>query len=558
MGPETKAPWCANGQFPPSLALEDTSGPPRPGGYAGVRLGEAQNPRPAEYRRGRTPEPKARTRINEAGDAVPGSHDSILRGARHLQLADAAQRVPAARAPPTMLNSHRPTQQRPRQQKNIPAVRRRRARIHRNTDKTLTPESVAQLRQLVRAARVVCGHIRSRRGNRCNHCRADTATRDLVIGTCPRVSHSPLSPPSSLPSRLHHPPTHRPPPPQSFQLILCALLVAPLRETQMVAMFMCDHAGAASRSSARRRRERPMRPALRHEHLSIAMHFAQALHHNSGPRQHEKLVEGGEEVEVTKLPQGVRPEALVSASEPHVLVLRAGLVVSQMAENVVAVPKIDSGGLLLGGKEILGSRCVPRDGRDQVQFGGFVPAVSFVIAREFFNFSVGALGHGSVFVGFIAGCRKRVRYLPFGSGVVGAGGLASPCPFLVAENVAGILVTVLGFGGPGRRGLVSPGPHLGAKSRLSTSSSCLWVSSLSELCLFFRLDGSHSCVFFQQCRSQVLWSRAVCYVALFAPLGLGLVCRSLAVLPPCVVCPVSPSFGLVFVVSFRARFVRAT
>ena len=74
-----------------------------------------------------------------------------------------------------------------------------------------------------------------------------------------------------------------------------------------------------------------MRPALRHEHLSIAMHFAQALHHNSGPRQHEKLVEGGEEVEVTKLPQGVRPEALVSASEPHVLVLRAGLVVSQMA-----------------------------------------------------------------------------------------------------------------------------------------------------------------------------------------------------------------------------------
>ena len=111
---------------------------------------------------------------------------------------------------------------------------------------------------------------------------------------------------------------------QSFQLILCALLVALLRETQVAAMFMRDRAGAASRSSARRRRERRKLAALRHEHLSIAMRLAQALQHSSGPTQHEEAVESGEEVEVAKLPQGARSEALVSASEPHVLGLRAG------------------------------------------------------------------------------------------------------------------------------------------------------------------------------------------------------------------------------------------
>ena len=91
-----------------------------------------------------------------------------------------------------------------------------------------------------------------------------------------------------------------------------------------------------------------MRAALRHERLCIAMRLAQALHHSSGPRQHEKVVESGDEVEVMTLSQGARPEALVSAPESPVL----GLVVSQMVENVVAVPKIDSGGLLPGTEEL--------------------------------------------------------------------------------------------------------------------------------------------------------------------------------------------------------------
>ena len=43
---------------------------------------------------------------------------------------------------------------------------------------------------------------------------------------------------------------------------------------------------------------------------------------------------------------GARPEALVCASETHVLGLRAGLVVSQTVDKVVAVPTIDFGSAL--------------------------------------------------------------------------------------------------------------------------------------------------------------------------------------------------------------------
>ena len=44
-------------------------------------------------------------------------------------------------------------------------------------EQALTPESIAQLRQLDRRACVVRGAVRSRRGNRCNHCRVGIATR---------------------------------------------------------------------------------------------------------------------------------------------------------------------------------------------------------------------------------------------------------------------------------------------------------------------------------------------------------------------------------------------
>ena len=46
----------------------------------------------------------------------------------------------------------------------------------------LSQESVVQLKQLDRAACVFCGTTRSRRGNRCSHCKKDTETRDISAG----------------------------------------------------------------------------------------------------------------------------------------------------------------------------------------------------------------------------------------------------------------------------------------------------------------------------------------------------------------------------------------
>ena len=125
---------------------------------------------------------------------VPGSQDSIMSGVRNLQLMDAPRQY--------NLQQRRRHQYRRRE----PRGGQRRAvlgqvssieecfcgatsavQIHRyigNTDhglmthisetydvQTLTPETIAQVRQLDRGAFVVCGAIRSRRGNRCNFCR---------------------------------------------------------------------------------------------------------------------------------------------------------------------------------------------------------------------------------------------------------------------------------------------------------------------------------------------------------------------------------------------------
>ena len=66
--------------FTKRLTLEGISRSPHPGGYAGVRLGEARNPGPAEYERDHTSELHGqRTRMNEAGvrrELGPRSHDA--------------------------------------------------------------------------------------------------------------------------------------------------------------------------------------------------------------------------------------------------------------------------------------------------------------------------------------------------------------------------------------------------------------------------------------------------------------------------------------------------
>ena len=53
---------------------------------------------------------------------------------------------------------------------------------HGHGRQPLIQESVAQFRQMDRAACVTGGTVRSRRGNRCNHCTADIATRDTLVG----------------------------------------------------------------------------------------------------------------------------------------------------------------------------------------------------------------------------------------------------------------------------------------------------------------------------------------------------------------------------------------
>ena len=89
------------------FALDVTSEELHREGYAGVRLGEAQNPKPAEHEKDNAqeePSPR-RTRINEVGDAVPGSRFHHARSPKPT--ARRRTGVPAVRAPPTMPNSQR-------------------------------------------------------------------------------------------------------------------------------------------------------------------------------------------------------------------------------------------------------------------------------------------------------------------------------------------------------------------------------------------------------------------------------------------------------------------
>ena len=137
---------------------------------------------------------------------------------------------------PAVPNSRRPTQRRPRHRRAILQCAQCGADPHADTGRTdgglmvhmsqkhrgqtLTPESVAQLRQLDRAACVICSTIQSRPGNHCNHCRANAATLETVVGNIfqdwrPQPQVSPLSPSLSTPH------TNTPPPPGC---LLCCLL----------------------------------------------------------------------------------------------------------------------------------------------------------------------------------------------------------------------------------------------------------------------------------------------------------------------------------------------
>ena len=93
-----------------------TSQEPHQGGYAGVRLEKCRTqgqPNTKEITQKKNASAR-RTGINEAGDAVPGSQDSITRGVQNLQLADVPAAQPVRSQSPAIKE---PTEQRPRHQR---------------------------------------------------------------------------------------------------------------------------------------------------------------------------------------------------------------------------------------------------------------------------------------------------------------------------------------------------------------------------------------------------------------------------------------------------------
>ena len=156
----------------------------RHGGYAGIRVGEAVNLGTATHERDRTDEQPESThrRINEAGDSVPSSQESVTRAVQNLRISD-SQRRPWPHQPrqcPQCWRQLRPKQQ-PRkylgcaQCGSDPAAHVASSdhglMLHmgqKHGGQRLLSESIGQLRHLDREACVICGTIRSRRCNRCS------------------------------------------------------------------------------------------------------------------------------------------------------------------------------------------------------------------------------------------------------------------------------------------------------------------------------------------------------------------------------------------------------
>ena len=175
------------------------------GGYAGTRVGEAQNPGPATHERdGTAPEQPEAThrRINEAGDSVPSSQDSVTIAVQNLCLLDSPASSAALPAPPPPTTGNSGRQPRPKQQPREPRENLRSAQCRAVADacmastagglmrrmgqkhggQVLLSDSVGQLRWLNRQVCVFCGTIRSQRCRRCNSCGFDTPLRELRVG----------------------------------------------------------------------------------------------------------------------------------------------------------------------------------------------------------------------------------------------------------------------------------------------------------------------------------------------------------------------------------------
>ena len=187
-----------SGRPPPALALLNNLGR---GGYAGVRLGEDQNPGPATHDRDRTAAEQrtaSHRRINEEGDSVPGSQ-TPSRG----EFNTCKYQTPQVRKPLLQPHRHRrcPThgdllrRRRNSSLENTSSVRSvaphtaavravsgRGLMLHmvqKHGGQRLLPESVAQLRNLDRAACIACDTIGSQRCLRCTFCGSGAPLRDL-------------------------------------------------------------------------------------------------------------------------------------------------------------------------------------------------------------------------------------------------------------------------------------------------------------------------------------------------------------------------------------------
>ena len=164
------------------------------GGYAGIRVREAENPGPATHGRDWTvtEQPNAtHKRINEAGDSAPSGQDSATWGVENLRTwgSLAAPKVLPAPPPSTMRNSRRPPQPKQQHSEHLrcaqcgpdPAARNAPTEVQliwqKHGGQLLLPDSVG--RRLDRAACVVCGTIRSQRYNRCGFCNSNTRLREL-------------------------------------------------------------------------------------------------------------------------------------------------------------------------------------------------------------------------------------------------------------------------------------------------------------------------------------------------------------------------------------------
>ena len=175
----------------PALALLNTR---KFGGYAGTRVGDTQSPGPATHERDWTaPEQVDAThrRINEGGDSVPSSQDSVAIAVQNLCISDspATSAALSGPPPPTMRNARRPPQ--PKQQPREPVADAHLASTdgglvqhmeQKHGGHLLVAESVGQLRWLSRQVGVFCGTVRSQRCRRCNSCGFDTPLRELRVG----------------------------------------------------------------------------------------------------------------------------------------------------------------------------------------------------------------------------------------------------------------------------------------------------------------------------------------------------------------------------------------